>query len=69
MTIETAILGLVLLYGIYQFVFTIGYLLRHEWRLRLLHKQAYILEKSGSTTSSSDKFRDCLNNFISSQLG
>lgn len=52
MTIETAILGLVLLYGIYQFVFTIGYLLRHKWRLHLLHKQAYILKKSGSTTSS-----------------
>ena len=41
MTIETAILGLVLLYGIYQFVFTIGYLLRHKWRLHLLHKQVY----------------------------
>ena len=61
MTIETAILGLVLLYGIYQFVFTIGYLLRNEWRLRLLHKQAYILEKSGSTTSSSPRCRSSTN--------
>lgn len=49
MTIETAIAGLILLYGIYQVIFTIGFLVRHKWRLHLLHKQAYILKKSAST--------------------
>lgn len=51
MTIETVVVGAMLLYGMYQLIFTIGYLLRHKWRLRKIHK-AYLLAKAASTTSS-----------------
>lgn len=52
MTIETAVVGLLLLYGSYQILFTIGYLLRHKWRLYQLHHQVCLSKKSASTISS-----------------